>query len=88
MHEMKFLPNNSTDYTLFSVFYSDLPSIGDCCTVSAYSTAKPACLIDLHYKLVTPSAQVTFKVIYSYIVVQRFRFHISGVFLALFVRCQ
>ena len=72
MHEMKFLPNNSTYYILFSVFHSDLPSIGVCCTVRAYSSAKPACPTHLHYKLVTPSAQVTFKVIYSYIVVQRF----------------
>ena len=55
-----------------SAFCSVLPSMGDYCTIGAYSTAKPYCLTDLHYKVITLSAQIISKVTYGYIIVQSF----------------
>ena len=72
---------------LFNAFYSVLPSIGACHTVGAYYTAKLSHLTDLHYRVVTLSAQVTSKVGYGYAIVQGFQFYISGVVLVLFVKC-
>ena len=58
----------------YGAFYSVLPRIGACYTVRDYSTAKPSCLIDLHYRVVTLSTQGTLKVIYGYVIVQGFQF--------------
>ena len=71
---------------LFSAFYSILLSIGAGHTVEAYFTTKLSCLTDLHYKVVTLSAQIISKFNYDYNIVQGSQFYMSGVVLALFMQ--
>ena len=69
-----------------SAFYGVLPCIGTCPTEGAYSTTKLCYLMDLHYIVVTLSAQVTSKVTYGHVIVWGSQFHMYGEYLAIFVK--